>query len=253
MAARCRLRDGEAARHPDQEAAPDRGEDPVTNLVEKPWIVGAVAVAIVAVAVVNGATALAFKRDVLTEVMPSLLAGLVAIAAITERATAVINDIWFGPSRATAEDAVHQVNRKVNAATANVANVQKVASEAARIGNAEYFTANATVLSQVPVAVFAAEIEDADKALTEVRTSESIARLSLAFLIALVVAAVGVRMLAPMFELGSLSASQGKVFGVVDIVLTAGVLTGGTAGISAISELLGTYVTVSRKRALENK
>jgi hypothetical protein len=38
---------------------------------------------------------------------------------------------------------------------------------------------------------------------------------------------------------------------VIDIVLTGGVLTGGTSGISAITDLLGTYMNASRKRALQ--
>jgi hypothetical protein len=44
---------------------------------------------------------------------------------------------------------------------------------------------------------------------------------------------------------------QLALFHIIDIVLTAGVLAGGTNGINAISELLGTYTSVSRKRALE--
>ena len=68
----------------------------------------------------------------------------------------------------------------------------------------------------------------------------------------LIVSAVGVRTFAALFELGPAPANQVTMLGVVDIVLTAGMLAGGTAGISAISELLGTYVTASRKRALEN-
>jgi hypothetical protein len=61
---------------------------------------------------------------VLTEVIPPLLTGLIAIAAITERATAVINDIWFGQSRVKAEDEVRLVNRKVNETAANVASAR---------------------------------------------------------------------------------------------------------------------------------
>lgn len=224
----------------------------MTSLFQKPWFVATIAVAIVVIAAVGGASALAFKKNVLTEVMPPLFTGLIAIAAITERATAVINDIWFGPSRVKAEDEVRLVNRKVNETAANVASARIAAMEAARAGNAGFFTANAAVLSQTPVADHAAEIKSTEQALAEVKANETYARLSLSFLIALIVSAVGVRTLAAMFELTSLHACQSTVFHVVDIVLTAGVLTGGTAGISAISELLGTYVTASRKRALEN-
>ena len=56
-----------------------------------------------------------------------------------------------------------------------------------------------------------------------------------------------------MFDTTALSYAQHGFFRAIDIVMTAGVLTGGTAGISAISELLGTFVTTSRKRALETR
>lgn len=224
----------------------------MTNLFQKPWLVAVMAVVIIAIGAVVGSSALAFKTNVLTEVLQPLLAGLIAIAAITERATAVINDIWFGPPRIKAEDEVRLVNRKVNETAANVANARIAATEAARAGNAEFFTATAAVLSQNPVANHEAEIKSADQALAEVTANETRARLSLSFVISLIVSAVGVRSLAAMFELTSLPDNQSKVFHVVDIVLTAGVLTGGTAGISAISELLSTYVTATRKRALEN-
>jgi hypothetical protein len=56
-----------------------------------------------------------------------------------------------------------------------------------------------------------------------------------------------------MFDVGGLSNQQRAVFRAVDILLTAGVLSGGTAGINAIAELLGTYVNTSRKRTLERQ
>lgn len=220
--------------------------------LQKPWVVAAIVVIILATATIGEARVLVFKPDVLTKEIPSLLAGLIAIAAITERATAVINDIWFGPSRIEAEDDVRLVNRKVNDAETRVQKVQEtIAAEAARSGDSSLFTANASVLSAVPVAQLAGEIKSSDKKLAEVRAKETYARLSLAFVIAVIISAVGVRTLASLFQLDNLSRDQGGVFHTVDIVLTAGVLTGGTAGISAISELLGTYVNISRKRALE--
>lgn len=224
----------------------------MTKFLQNPWPVAVLALIIVALAIAGGSGALALKKNVLTEVVPSLLAGLVAIAAITERATAVINDIWFGPTRLKAEDDVRLVNRKVNETVANAANARVVMTEAVRTGNVAALTANATVLEATPVADHAGEIKNADEALTAVKIQETRARLSLSFIIALIVSAVGVRTFAALFELGPAPANQVTMLGVVDIVLTAGMLAGGTAGISAISELLGTYVTASRKRALEN-
>ena len=73
------------------------------------------------------------------------------------------------------------------------------------------------------------------------------------YAVALVVSAVGVTTLASMLDVSTLSNQQRAVFRAVDILLTAGVLSGGTTGINAISELLGTYVNISRKKALESK
>ena len=54
-----------------------------------------------------------------------------------------------------------------------------------------------------------------------------------------------------MFQVG-ITSEQLDVFHAVDILLTAGLLAGGTSGISAIADLLGSYLSASRKRALEN-
>jgi hypothetical protein len=223
----------------------------MTDLLQKPWFVVVIAVVVLAIAAYGGASALTLKKNVLTEVMPGLLTGLIGIAAITERATAVINDVWFGPRRTKAEDEVRLVNRKVNETAGTVEAVRSIAADAAKAGDISLFTATATTLAD-PVAKHEAEIKQTDKTLAQVAAEETYARLSLAFLIALVVSAVGVRTLASMFETATMTDIQHGVFRLVDIIMTAGVLTGGTAGISAISELLGTYVNASRKRALEN-
>jgi len=225
----------------------------MTNVLLKPQFIVAVAVVVLLFAVFGGASALTLKANILTDVMPSLLAGLVGIAAITERATAVINDIWYGPRRTQAEDDVRLVNRKVNEAAGAAEVARSIASDAARAGDTSIFSATATAAMADPVAKHEAEIKQTDKTLAEVAADETYARLSLAFLIAILVSAVGVRTLASMFDTTALSYAQHGFFRAIDIVMTAGVLTGGTAGISAISELLGTFVTTSRKRALETR
>ena len=75
-------------------------------------------------------------------------------------------------------------------------------------------------------------------------------RLVFGFAVALIVSAVGVSTLTAMLDVDGLSSQQRAVFRAVDILLTAGLLSGGTSGISAITEVLGTYANVSRKDAL---
>jgi hypothetical protein len=86
-----------------------------------------------------------------------------------------------------------------------------------------------------------------------VTAQQARARLIFAYAVALVVSAVGVTTLSAMLDVSGLSNQQRAVFRAVDVLLTAGVLSGGTAGISTISELLRTYVNTSRMRALERR
>ena len=214
-------------------------------------------VSIVALAViVSGAIfseAVSFKKDILTQQMPSLLAGLLAVATITERATAVLNNIWFGRSRVEAQDGVRLANRKVQAAEKK-ATLAQAAIQSPNIST--IVSANATVLdvsANIPALV--AEVKSSEDQLTSVQQSEINWQLALSFLIALVVSALGVRTLETLLDIqdsGNGTSSEWlHSFRAVDIVLTAGVLTGGTSGISAITDVLSTYVNATRKRALQ--
>lgn len=103
-----------------------------------------------------------------------------------------------------------------------------------------------------PAAVVAmqADLQAADEKLRDVKSREQQLRLSFAFLVAVAVSAVGVRVLNTLLD-AELTSQHVFAFAGVDILLTAGVLTGGTAAINTISGLLGTYVETTRKRALE--
>ncbi len=218
----------------------------------KPWSVAIAAVVIVGLAVFGGASSLRFQPEILSKAMPALLTGLLTIAAITERATAVLSDIWLGEARAKAEDAARLTNRKVQSETAKVAAVQALAVDAIRANNTQFFATQAAVLNAAPpVVAREAEIKTNDDALLAVQRQETRTRLSIAFVVALLVSAVGVRALEALLVTAPLSDAQRLVFHGLDILLTAGVLTGGTSGITAITELFGTYVSASRKKALE--
>ena len=68
---------------------------------------------VLAIAIFGSAAPVRFKADLLTQVMPSLLTGLIAVAAIMERAVAVLNDIWFGAQRELREEQVRQTSLSV--------------------------------------------------------------------------------------------------------------------------------------------
>jgi hypothetical protein len=194
--------------------------------VQHPFL-AVIAVVILAIATFSGAAALQFKDDALSKAMPSLLTALIVISAVTERATAVITDIWFGPSRIKAEDDVRLVNRNLSETAARVKGLKTVATAAARAGDLSVFNANAAVISTAPIAAREDEIETSEETLAKVQANVTYTRLSPAVVIALLVSAVGIRTLGQLFE--PLTGIQFSVFHAVDALLPAGVLTGGTA------------------------
>jgi hypothetical protein len=232
------------------------------NRCAMPLLLAVVIIVVIAVAVIGRASPLSFKNDLLTQVMPNLLAGLFAIAAITERAVAVLNNIWFGEEREQHEDKVRLTSKQLEATRAEAVGAMQahgeLVREAIRAGNnqvlakpeAAAFTAKAATVDN-KVAALAADLEGADKELAAIEAKRSRAKLVFGFIVALFVSAVGVRTLQSMFDVSNLSRDQTGILQAVDILLTAAVLAGGTSAISAITDLLGTYVNASRKRALE--
>jgi hypothetical protein len=236
----------------------------IRKIVESPWMLSIFTAVVLAIAVFGRATSVPFKADILTQVMPSLLAGLFAIAAIMERAVAMLNDIWFGELREQREEQVRQKSNQLKAARAELQSAWQahalLAQELVRTGNQDAITrafaatepAASTTLQQKVTSLVQA-LDQAGKDLAAITWQQSRIRLIFGYAIALVVSAVGVSTLTAMLDVGGLSSQQRTLFRTVDILLTAGLLSGGTSGISAITELLGTFVNVSRKRALERQ
>jgi hypothetical protein len=234
------------------------------KIVESPWTLPIFIAVVLAIAIFGRAAPVLFKAELLTQVMPSLLTGLIAVAAIMERAVAVLNDIWFGEKRELREEQVRQTSIQLQAERAQLQSAWQahamLTQEAVRTGNkvvmdqafAAAGPAGSAGLEQKTFNL-AQALQEATKELTIVKAQQDRARLIFSYAIALVVSAVGVTTLASMFEVGGLSNQQRAVFRAVDILLTAGVLSGGTTGINAIAELLGTYVNTQRKLALERK
>ena len=65
----------------------------------------------------------------------------------------------------------------------------------------------------------------------------------------LMVSLSGVRLLGPIFDLAAASAFQQAVFQLTDIVLTAGLIAGGSATIHELMALIDDFLRASRKRA----
>ena len=212
----------------------------IRKMVESPWTLPIFIAVVLAIPIFGRASPIQFKADILTQVMPSLLAGLFAIAAIMERAVAMLNDIWFGEERERREEQVRQNSIQLKAARAEVQSAWQAHAvlnqEAVRTGNQaaiDHAFAGAAPAGLAPLEQkttnLAQALQQATNDLAVVTAQQDRARLIFAYAVALVVSAVGVATLTSMLDIGGLSNQQRAVLRAVDILLTAGVLSGGTA------------------------
>src|SRR5262249_58937862 len=127
----------------------------------------------------------------------------------------------------------------------------QLAQEAVRDGNQPAITqafaaagppALATLQSNVTKP--AQELDQAGKDLANVTWKQSRVRLVFGFAVALIVSAVGVSTLTAMLDVGGLSSQQRAVFRAVDILLTAGPLSGGCSAPCRIKHPFGGYAKV---------
>ena len=89
---------------------------------------------------------------------------------------------------------------------------------------------------------------EAQKKLDAYRSRTETLAMYSGFAIGLIVGFAGVHTLQVIFDAGSLSGSQKTLFQGVDIVLTAGLIAGGSKGINAITSLLGNFLEASKQK-----
>jgi len=73
------------------------------------------------------------------------------------------------------------------------------------------------------------------------------------FAIGILIGLAGVHTLQVIFNIDTLSGTQKSVFQAVDILLTAGLIAGGSKGINAITSLMGSFLDVTKERAKSQK
>jgi hypothetical protein len=92
------------------------------------------------------------------------------------------------------------------------------------------------------------DIREATKAADKTRALEvleafkaktGIFAMTISFITGLVIAAVGVRVMGPLFDSSGLSYSQSLFFNAIDIVITAGLIAGGSKGINSLTSSIG--------------
>ncbi|MEA2781235.1 MAG: hypothetical protein QOK29_2779 [Rhodospirillaceae bacterium] len=182
----------------------------------------AAAVALAALAAYFGLVGIPYQPDVMSA-GTRLVGALFVITVFVERSTAVLNSIWYGEARRLAE-----------------------AHEALQMQR--WLTTIATPGESPPAALVAAI-----NALATIESQQDRTRLIAGFIMAFIVRAAGASTLESLQTLlGALSPFQLGLYHTTDIILTAGLIAGGSNGIHAIADLLGSYVRVTRRRLMRS-
>ncbi len=95
---------------------------------------------------------------------------------------------------------------------------------------------------------------EAEKALAEYRAGTQRRALLVGLTLGILVSVSGVRLLGPIFEFGGADgwSFQRAVFQFTDIIVTAGLIAGGSATIHELMALIDDFLKTSRKRAKQS-
>ncbi len=88
---------------------------------------------------------------------------------------------------------------------------------------------------------------DAYKAKTGIFT------ITISFITGLVIACVGVRILDPLFDINDLTSAQSIFFDGIDIVITAGLIAGGSKGINSMTSSIGAVFDTMKTQSRVNQ
>jgi phosphotransferase system glucose/maltose/N-acetylglucosamine-specific IIC component len=95
--------------------------------------------------------------------------------------------------------------------------------------------------------------QEVQKLLDQYKSKTGIFTLTISFIVGLIIAAVGVRLLAQMFDINELPRLQSLCFGAVDIVITAGVIAGGSKGVNALTSSVGAVFDAMKYQSRANE
>jgi hypothetical protein len=215
----------------------------------------AVLIVIVAIWLIKD-PALKFQTDIIKRI-DDLLVGLLALTLFVERALSVITDSGLGEEREKRERAAAIVAGQVATSKREVESAMEAPSRLTREGAPTSDTA--TALAQVGPTVdklnkrldeLKSEETRAVTAATEIEARQDRVRLVFGFLFALLISAVGVRVLSEFFTtLPAEGSWRRTLFDGLDIVITAGVIAGSSTFFNSIADVLGKYADALRQRA----
>lgn len=221
----------------------------------------ALAIIIAAAATASGWGMLHLSEHLSADAM-AVVQGLLVISVFSERASAILNDVWLGEQKRETEHNIRLASSRLQAERTSLAAQRQAehnllieslrAPDTAAFAEMKAQLAPASSSSGIAakVDVLSDDIAAKSGQLSEIETKESQARLKLGLIAGVCISAVGFRVLESLFSgVSSLPAYQGFAFRILDILVTGSVIAGGTSGISSISNLLGTYFDLARQRA----
>ena len=156
-----------------------------------------------------------------------ILTNLAFVALVLERALEVFVTAWRGPGRADVDASLGRIRGEM-------ARVRKLADGATVPGTG--LTKEARLLE------LATERNPHTATLAKYKSDTQVIALRSAVVLGLLTAAVGYRALATVVDASSLGGLQAAGFTLVDVLLTGGLLAGGSKGIHALTQVFGNYL-----------
>lgn len=166
-----------------------------------------------------------FKPD-LQKAVIDFLTNLGVLTLVMERALEIYVSIWRGKNKIILEENVERAATSLKFAKENN-------TDATLTARFEEMNNN---------------LSSANQALEEYKDETRTITLRVTLMIGLVVSIAGFRVLDTIFISDALKGMQLKIYDWTDILLTAGVLSGGSAGIHALSNTLGTFFDETTKK-----
>jgi hypothetical protein len=198
---------------------------------------------------------LEFQKEI-TRKVGDLIVSLLALALFVERSLSIVTDIWLGEEREKRERAAAIVAGQAATTKREIEAAMEVPSRLVREQPAAIHTKAALTQVDATVAKLNTRLDDlkkeqitASNAATAIECRQDRVRLAFGFLFALLISAVGVRVLGEFVTAPTGSNFQKGLFNVIDIVITAGIIAGGSTGINSIADVFGKYADALRKRA----
>lgn len=183
------------------------------------WLAPLLAIVAVILAIAlgnNGWVAIPYKGDVAVEAA-KVAGALFVVALFLERGLAVVNDLLFG------EQTVDAVNKLQVAAQASAFNAADTGVTAARWE------------------------------LNALEETKQRVRLGVGFIAAVLIAAAGVRTFTGLLDLSRIIGNQRTLLDTMDVLLTAGLLAGGSNGLAVLIDVLLKRAQAAKERALAHR